>query len=839
MTALADIKKLLAHASPEELAEIDKLLAADPWSPLPGPQMMAYDSEADITGYGGAAGGGKTDLLAGLVLTRHKRALIVRREKAQTEGVVQRLEEIIGNKDGFNSQKAIWKLDSDTLVEFAGLDNPGDERRWQGRPHDLKCVGAGTPIWMADGSLKPIEEIAVGDYVFTLQGPKRVTRTMQVTRPAIRIKVEGYEQVQAADHAVLAFLCRCEPASPTGCRCAPLYDGKSVWTSLYGEQLPEDRQTGRPTGSVSRRGDGTLRSSSETCGDAERIGQESDCEANCGSPPDREPQVSLRRAGLVLLSPPPGLGVSGTEEQQPSRGGRGALAATSLPDYPSEPRCDGGQLHPCGEGGQQYQHRRAGVVQQSPTCLPEGALRQTPTRSLRKWSWDHPYRTGTCETDHPARVVQEWSCDYMGECALFDLTVEDANHYVAGPGIVNRNCFDEATEMREAQVRFVMGWTRSSDPSVRPRVVMTFNPPTTAEGRWVIKFFAPWLDRKHPNPAKPGELRWFTTKGDDQDFEVPDGRTFVFGEDGELIYDFDPDEHPEEKIIVPKSRTFIPARLTDNPYYMETGYMSTLQSLPEPLRSQMLNGDFMAGVEDNVWQVIPTRWVEIAQARWKALDVKPEMTSIGVDVARGGKDSTVIARRHGWWFDELQCHQGEDTDNGPKVMALTLAAQRDQAPIHLDVIGVGASPYDYLVGAKAQVYGVNVGAGSVGTDKTGRLTFKNLRSELWWKMRELLDPGANNGIALPPDPALLADLCAPLWKPQGKEIKVESREEIIKRIQRSPDRASAVILCAIDTPKWSTMQAVGHSARDYDPYREMAGVQQTAPAEYNPLNSYR
>ncbi len=393
--------------------------------------------------------------------------------------------------------------------------------------------------------------------------------------------------------------------------------------------------------------------------------------------------------------------------------------------------------------------------------------------------------------------------------------------------------------MREAQVRFVMGWTRSSDPSVRPRVVMTFNPPTTAEGRWVIKFFAPWLDRKHPNPAKPGELRWFTTKGDDQDFEVPDGRTFVFGEDGELIYDFDPDEHPEEKIIVPKSRTFIPARLTDNPYYMETGYMSTLQSLPEPLRSQMLNGDFMAGVEDNVWQVIPTRWVEIAQARWKALDVKPEMTSIGVDVARGGKDSTVIARRHGWWFDELQCHQGEDTDNGPKVMALTLAAQRDQAPIHLDVIGVGASPYDYLVGAKAQVYGVNVGAGSVGTDKTGRLTFKNLRSELWWKMRELLDPGANNGIALPPDPALLADLCAPLWKPQGKEIKVESREEIIKRIGRSPDRASAVILCAIDTPKWSTMQAAGHSARDYDPYREMAGVQQSVPAEYNPLNSYR
>ena len=25
------------------------------------------------------------------------------------------------------------------ICEFGGLDNPGDERRWQGRPHDLKA----------------------------------------------------------------------------------------------------------------------------------------------------------------------------------------------------------------------------------------------------------------------------------------------------------------------------------------------------------------------------------------------------------------------------------------------------------------------------------------------------------------------------------------------------------------------------------------------------------------------------------------------------------------------------------------------------------------------------
>jgi hypothetical protein len=33
---------------------------------------------------------------------------------------------------------------------------------------------------------------------------------------------------------------------------------------------------------------------------------------------------------------------------------------------------------------------------------------------------------------------------------------------------------------------------------------------------------------------------------------------------------------------------------------------------------------------------------------------------------------------------------------------------RDSVPIHIDVIGVGASPYDFLRTAKQQVIGVNV-----------------------------------------------------------------------------------------------------------------------------------
>jgi hypothetical protein len=116
--------------------------------------------------------------------------------------------------------------------------------------------------------------------------------------------------------------------------------------------------------------------------------------------------------------------------------------------------------------------------------------------------------------------------------------------------------------------------------------------------------------------------------------------------------------------------------------------------------------------------------------------------------------------------------------------------------------------------------GVNVSESPTATDKSGRLRFKNLRSQLWWQMREALDPANNTGIALPPDPRLLADLCAPTWSMTGTTLQVASREEIIDRIGRSPDFGSAYVLSLIDTPKRSALEALGRGNRrgEYDPY---------------------
>jgi hypothetical protein len=385
--------------------------------------------------------------------------------------------------------------------------------------------------------------------------------------------------------------------------------------------------------------------------------------------------------------------------------------------------------------------------------------------------------------------------------------------------------FDEATNFLEATVRFLLGWLRSTDPKQRCQALLTFNPPTTAEGRWIIPFFAPWLDPQYPKPAAPGEVRWCASING-KDRWVADNRSFVLDGD-EICYDFDPKAYKPEDVILPLSRTFIPSRVSDNPHLFGTGYMRTLQALPEPLRSQMLYGDFQAGIEDDPWQVIPTTWVQLAMDRWKEPARKAPMQSVGCDVARGGKDNTIIARLHeDNWFDMPLVYTGAQTPDGPAIMGLIMAATRDNAVQHIDVIGVGASPYDFLSKARQPVVGVNVSEAAVGTDQSGRLRFKNQRSQLWWRMREELDPNNNTGLTLPPSKELLADLTAPKWELKGSTIYVESREEIVNRIRRSPDWATAYILALIRTPKIQHLTGMGtggHSTPqvNYDPYASL------------------
>jgi hypothetical protein len=208
----------------------------------------------------------------------------------------------------------------------------------------------------------------------------------------------------------------------------------------------------------------------------------------------------------------------------------------------------------------------------------------------------------------------------------------------------------------------------------------------------------------------------------------------------------------------------------------------------------MLKGDLSAGLEDNAWQVIPSSYVRRAQKRWETRQGrKPQMTSIGVDVARGGADQTVLARRHGNWYDTLLDFPGVTTPDGPSVASLFVQYQRDGAVACVDVIGVGTSVVDFMNENGQTVLAINGAVKCDLKDKTNKFGFVNLRSYLYWRFREALEDEKDQ-LYLPPDSELKTDLCCPRFKVTSSgKIAVESKDDIIKRIGRSPDRGDAVI----------------------------------------------
>jgi hypothetical protein len=397
--------------------------------------------------------------------------------------------------------------------------------------------------------------------------------------------------------------------------------------------------------------------------------------------------------------------------------------------------------------------------------------------------------------------------------------------------------FDEATEFSESQVRFVAGWNRSPDPNQICQLALTFNPPMNLAGSWVVEWFLPWLaylfpdQFTHPNPAKPGELRYFVIyedeHGNDRREEVDESELKLYIVSGgnyeevqaaELIERDGITYRPQRgalrggKVRLAKSRTFFPAKLSDNPILEATGYDAQIDALPEPMRS-LMKGKFIAKTSDSVWQVIPTEWVKLAQDRWRAGQRPPlPMTALGVDVARGKDDEevdvvikgddTALAPRYGNWFDELKVLPGNLTPNGRKLAGLVLAEHRDSAAIIIDAIGVGSSPLDYLKETRLAVHALVASARAVTPagqpilDRSKKLHFFNVRAAMWWKFREMLDPEHGDDIALPPDTELAVDLCAPRWELRASGLLVESKKDIRKRIKRSTNRADAVVMAA-------------------------------------------
>jgi len=356
---------------------------------------------------------------------------------------------------------------------------------------------------------------------------------------------------------------------------------------------------------------------------------------------------------------------------------------------------------------------------------------------------------------------------------------------------------DEVVQNREKQIRFLMGWVRSAEEGQRCRVILASNPPTTSAGDWIIPMFAPWLDNRYDNPAKPGELRWVVTMQDDAgnsfdhwvdgpDIKIPSGR---HNDDG------------TPKYLTPESRTFIPGRLDDNPFLASDGkYAAKLDALQEPLRSAIRDGNFMAARQDEPDQLIPTDWIRAAQNRWMSdyggrPPLNVPMCAIGVDGA-SKRDEAVLAPRYDGFYPAVIAAPGSETPHGRDLAALVLKHRKHGAVPVIDCgERTGAEAFAHLEENGVECMR-HVGLDpSVGRTKTKQLKFFNKRAEVYWRFMEALDPEQDGGspIALPDDPMIVSDLTALAWELTANGIKVTPKKDVVAILGRSPDRGDAVV----------------------------------------------
>ena len=386
---------------------------------------------------------------------------------------------------------------------------------------------------------------------------------------------------------------------------------------------------------------------------------------------------------------------------------------------------------------------------------------------------------------------------------------------------------DEATEVQENKIRFLMAWNRTHIKGQLCQTLLTFNPPGGPDdpgggaGRWVMEFFAPWIDERHPNPAKSGEVRYFYRDSKGIECEAEDDNPILVKMGN------------EDRWVTPQSRTFIFARVEDNKY-LGQDYISALEALEEPWRTKYLLGSFSSHVIDHEQQVLPSDWVDEAMDRYRKLERDGElakyrtrrMSSLGVDVARGGRDWTVLARRHDWFWDDLLVYPGESTPDGETVAALCVKNARDGCAICIDAGGIGASPYDVLAGGYREVHGVR-GQETKGLPDLGfNERCRNMRSALWWMLRKVLDPKNKLNAILPDHNRLRKELVSVLYREDLSRFVVERKEDVKKRLGHSTDYADAVIYSLYnsnDTEGSDIIYSRGNMILDLDDNEERDG----------------
>jgi hypothetical protein len=207
--------------------------------------------------------------------------------------------------------------------------------------------------------------------------------------------------------------------------------------------------------------------------------------------------------------------------------------------------------------------------------------------------------------------------------------------------------------------------------------------------------------------------------------------------------------------------------------------------------------------------------VEAAMAR----EYKPEQFNyaaviLGVDVARQGDDSSVIAKRQGMAAFPLKSLRIPDT----MLVAAQVGQQWDENEADACFVDATGGYGVGVIDAMRQT-----GRDPIEVYFNGKATdprYFNKRSEMYFELAKWIKGGGS----LPKDTELAEELVATTYSFQGDKFRLDDKDTIKEELGRSPDKADALALTFAAPVHKRTLASrfkQSREKRDYDPYASM------------------
>jgi hypothetical protein len=242
-----------------------------------------------------------------------------------------------------------------------------------------------------------------------------------------------------------------------------------------------------------------------------------------------------------------------------------------------------------------------------------------------------------------------------------------------------------------------------------------------------------------------------------------------------------------------------------------------------PIYQSKVLGEFPDISDDTL--ILP-KWIEAAQKRTLERTRRP---IVAADIARFGKDETVIMRREGGRIRVYRAHHRADTMTTTGHVANAMrdiddeAGKNDWVRAIVDVPGVGGGVVDRLAELDLPVMPYNGGEAPIDKER-----IVNARAEDYWTLRERFEQGEVD--IDPDDDKLAAQLGSIKWGIDSRgRIKIESKDDMRKRGLPPPDRADAMAIAFAGRADAAPMNVESHAGEKHHRRLDDKGLLTTGP----------